>query len=220
MIARAVVVPQAPLLVPELAAGAAGETEPVRSACLRAVAALTEVSGDWTALAAGPPAVVGPPARGSLRGYGVDRQVSLSAQGESPAAELPLPALVAGWLREQAGARSVEVHTVDGGPPPPVGDALLVLGDGSNRHGPRAPGGEHADAPQFDAELAKALGDADPAALAAVLESGRCDRLGVATRPAWLAFAELAAGPAWHAELLYSDAPFGVGYHVAVWSRR
>jgi aromatic ring-opening dioxygenase LigB subunit len=92
----------------------------------------------------------------------------------------------------------------------------LVLGDGSNRHGPRAPGSEDERAPSFDDAVAKALAKADAEALLA-LDPALADELGAGGRVPWQVLAGV--GDSWRAELLYSAAPFGVGYHVAVWER-
>lgn len=149
---------------------------------------------------------------------------------------LPLPALVAGWLRTQAGAAQVRVRLVepnlptadcrrvgaalahDLAGPDPVG--LLVLGDGSNRHTDRAPAAPDDRAGPFDDGVHAALAAADPDALLA-LDADLAAELNAVGRAAWqvLAGAVLATGGRWTAESLYSDHPFGVAYHVAVWNR-
>lgn len=221
MITRAVVVPHPPLLVPRLSPGPNPELAALREACVAAAGRLGPV---WTAVGAHPEdQVIGPDAAGSFRGYGVDERVRLSANGVRRT--LPLPALVAGWLREQAGAESVEVRLVAGSTAPAdcarlgkqlTGD-LLILGDGSNRHGPGAPGGEDVRAPAFDDAVAKALAKADTQALLE-LDPVLAEELGAGGRVPWQVLA--GAGGDWRAELLYSAAPFGVGYHVAVWELR
>ncbi|KFZ79393.1 aromatic ring-opening dioxygenase LigB [Amycolatopsis sp. MJM2582] len=227
MIRRVAVLPQPPLLIPELAAGAADECAELREACLAAVRRLTSASPDWIVIGAATGAPEVPEhASGSFRGFGVDLGVSLS-RVTAPETELPLPALVAGWLREQVGASSVRVHLVDAATPSDqceqfaraVGDhsAVLVLGDGSSRHGPRSPGGEDARAEDFDAGVRDALAKADTGALAA-LDPALAAELGAGGRAPWQVLAGLADGD-WTAEVLYSAAPFGVGYHVAVWER-
>ncbi|MFE5502583.1 class III extradiol dioxygenase subunit B-like domain-containing protein [Amycolatopsis japonica] len=227
MIRRVAVLPQPPLLIPELAAGAADECAELREACLAAVRRLTSASPDWVVIGAATGAPEVPEhASGSFRGFGVDLGVSLS-RVTGLETELPLPALVAGWLREQVGASSVRVHLVDPATPSDqceqfaraVGDhsAVLVLGDGSSRHGPRSPGGEDARAEDFDAGVRDALAKADMGALAA-LDPALAAELGAGGRAPWQVLAGLADGD-WTAEVLYSAAPFGVGYHVAVWER-
>ncbi len=240
MISRLVVVPHPPLLVPELVSGAVPDTEPVRSACLAAARELAAHAPDWVAVGVDPsgPRVV-EDATGTFRGFGVDVRVSLSDHASdtshtsdrshtahTPEAEedLPLPALIAAWLREQAGARSVRVHLVPPDLPTPdcvalgerlVGSpALLVLGDGSHRRGELAVGRPDDRAEPFDEDVRKAMAAADTAALRALDPSLAAD-LGAHGRAAW----QVAAGipGTWHCARSTFLAPFGVGYHVAVW---
>lgn len=242
VIIRAVVVPHPPLLVPELVGGAIAPTEAVRVASVTAARALAEVAGDWVAVAADPagPFVVHSQARGSFAGYGVDVPISLASDGDSMSLDsavdraLPLPALIAGWLRAAAGADRVHVHLVEPdlpaadcaafgaelasslAGPAPVG--LLVLGDGANRHTDRAPARPDDRSADFDRHVRDALAAADPDGLSA-LDAGLAAELGAMGRAAWqvLAGAARAVGEPWTGKLLYSDAPFGVAYHVAVW---
>lgn len=235
MITCVAAVPNPPLVVPELMGADAGQGSALRAACGRAAERLAAAAADWVAVGvAAAPATIGPSVRASFRGYGRDLQVALSADAElagtEAAARLPLAALVAGWLRDAAGARSVRVKLLpedasraecelagellaQGGE-----TGLLVLGDGSNRRGHRAPGGHDGRAEDFDAGVAAALGAADVDALLRI-DTELATQLGARGRPAWQALAWLARRSAWRAELLYSDAPFGVGYHVALWDR-
>lgn len=220
------VVPQPPLLVPALSPGANAELEALRAACRTAVDRLATTTREWVAIGAGEHERVLADVGGTFRGYGVDVPVRLSRDvgGDE---RLPLPALIAAWLREQAGADTVRVHLVDGDPAEcerlgkhlAHGDrtGLLVLGDGSNRHGPKSPGSEDERAPGFDDAVARALGSGDTAALRA-LDPALAAELGAGGRAPWQALA--GTGDDWRGELLYSAAPFGVGYHVAVWERR
>ena len=98
----------------------------------------------------------------------------------------------------------------------PVG--LLVLGDGSHRHGDRAPAHPDDRAGPFDDAVGAALAAGDPAALLA-LDADLAAELGAMGRAAWqvLAGAVRATGGRWRGDALYSDHPFGVAYHVAVW---
>ncbi|MFI9006266.1 hypothetical protein ACIGNX_03400 [Actinosynnema sp. NPDC053489] len=226
MISRLVVVPHPPLLVPELVSGAAAETEPVRSACLAAARDLAAHAPDWVAVGVDPsgPSVLDH-ATGTFRGFGADVRVSLSVDADpTPDPDLPLPALVAAWLRDRSGARSVRVHLV----PPDFSaadcaalgarlagsPALLVLGDGSHRRGEHAVGRPDDRAEPFDEDIHKALATADTAALRA-LDPALAAELGALGRAAW----QVAAGVpgAWRCTRSAFLAPFGVGYHVAVW---
>lgn len=235
MIRRVAVVPHPPLLVPELAPGAETETAGVRDAVAEAVAWLGESSRHWHAIGAhdGPHTTFEPPTRGSFGGFGVDVPVSLSDDASAPAtADLPLPVLVAGWLRAAAGAASVRVDLVPSDLPaadcqaigqelaglPGEDTVLLVLGDGSIRHGERAPARPDARASGFDAAVAAALSAADSAGLAA-LDPTLAGELGAYGRAPWQIAAGVLGDGRWVAKLLYSDMPFGVAYHVATWER-
>ena len=237
MIVRVAVVPHPPLLVPELAAGAAVETASLRDACLVAAGALAQQSPRWVAVAAVDPAAVTGTA-GSFVGYGVDVDVGLCPNATATdRVELPLPLLIAGWLRGQVGAAHVSVAVWpvlpgsstaqcrrigselaqrlrrDGDP---VG--LLVLGDGAATHTLRAPGYLDSRAHRLDGAVADALAAANPTALLD-LDVALAGELLVAGREAWqvAAAAAQALAPAYRGELLYSAAPYGVAYHVALW---
>lgn len=225
-------VPHPPLLVPELVAGAVAETEAVRRACVAAGKRLAALGRDWLAIAADSRfcGLTSADAVGTFRGYGVDKIVSLAEGNDVDDVEpgLPLPVLVAGWLREQAGAERVVVQTIN--PVDSVNDSrrvgerlarqdrpvgLLVLGDGSSRH-PGPSGHPDERSVDYDRRVRDALASADLDALLG-LDVELATELDVSGRAAWQALAGAAAGRSWRAELLYSDAPFGVGYHVACW---
>lgn len=239
VINRIAVVPYPPLLIPELTVRAGAETEQLRSACLRAVSSLTDVTAEWVAVGAdhSGPSVYGPDTAGTFAGFGVDVPVTFGSGRESAADPgLPLPALVAGWLRERAGAHQVTAHLLAVGATPeesrafgarlerssgadPVG--LLLLGDGTNRRDDRSPFPPDERAAAVDELIRAALATADPARLLE-LDADLAVELGVRGRSALQSLAGVveSAGGAWRGELLYSGTPFGVTYHVAVWSRR
>ena len=147
----------------------------------------------------------------------------------------PLPLLVAGWAAGRTGARvriRGELVAPDETPaacaalgsvlaaewaadPEPVG--LLVVGDGAATHTEKAPGYLDERAGPFDAGVAAALRDADGPALAA-LDPGLAAELFAAGRAPWQVLAGATAGEDWRGELLHSSLPFGVAYHVAVWT--
>ncbi|MFJ9640243.1 class III extradiol dioxygenase subunit B-like domain-containing protein [Streptomyces sp. NPDC101178] len=234
MLVAAAVCPCPPLLVPEVAAGAAPELDTARAACLDAVGVLAASRPDLLV-------VVGPgdgreyPAggHGSFRGFGVALDVTLGAP--DPAA--PGPALadslaVGAWLLDRArwtGA-PVEGLAVDGRGPAAVcartGQelaaraervALLVMGDGSACRTLKAPGYLDERAEAFDARATEALGSADLAALDA-LDETLAYELKVAGRAPWQLLSGAARGAGLAGRLLYEDAPYGVGYTVAAWS--
>jgi hypothetical protein len=240
MITRVAVVPNPPLLVPELVPGSVADTAGVRDAVLEAAAWLAEESEHWLAIGVhdGPRRAVPPSTRSTFAGYGVDVPVALSDEpGGEVEPDAPLPALVAGWLRGQTGATSVHVELVPPGYPPdeciglgrrladaaqrsavPGPGVLLVLGDGSIRHGERAPARPDERAPAFEARVAAALAKADAAALSSIEPELAAD-MGAMGRAAWQVAAGVLGDDRWVSKLLYSDTPFGVGYHVATWER-
>lgn len=247
------VLPEPPLLVPELATGAAIETAELRAACEAAAARLAGSSACWIAVGAdvGGRRTIGPGSRGSFVGFGVDVQVGLDTagpvtssgpgtySGSASAADprFPLPLLVAGWAAGRTGA-AVRVRGELVAPdapqttcgelgaalaaecaaaPGPIG--LLVVGDGAITHTVKAPGYVDDRAGPFDAAVATALGAADPAALAD-LDADLAAELGASGRAPWQVLAGAAHDRAWRGELLHSSMPFGVAYHVAVWTPR
>ena len=239
MLTLVAVLPEPPLLVPELATGAATEPAELRAACVGAATRLGASSARWVAVGAdaGGRRTVRPPVRGSFVGFGADVVVGLDpASAAVPVdPELPLPLLIAGWVAA-AGDVAVSIRgelvapdedpracaelgsalaTEFAADPDPVG--LLVVGDGATTHTAKAPGYLDERAGPFDAAVAAALRDADTGALAH-LDVGLATALHVAGRAPWQVLADAAADRRWRGELLYSAVPYGVAYHVAVWT--
>lgn len=243
------VVPSPPLMIPQLAAGGAGESAPMRRACLDAAARLAAGCDRWVVLGAHRDGADpdgadrdgadrdGGQALGTFSGFGVDVRVSLTPEPVGPPrADLPLPVLIAGWLRGQVAPRlcaDAELIAPDLstarcralgaalaariGP----GTGLLVVGDGAVTHTEKAPGHLDPRAGPFDRAVASILAAADPEGLLD-LDAGLAAELGAIGRAPWqvAAGAVAAAREArWHGELVYSGAPYGVGYHVALWRR-
>ncbi|MBR8639313.1 class III extradiol dioxygenase subunit B-like domain-containing protein [Streptomyces tuirus] len=237
MLVAAAVCPGPPLLVPEVAAGAAPELDAARSAC-------TDALGALAAARPGRLVVVGPvdgagsetyPAgtRGTFRGFGVDLDVRLGRDGGTdPGRRLPYALAVAAWLLERTGWSDAPVEGLG------VGErlapercarigrdiaagservALLVMGDASACRTLKAPGYLDERAAPFDAEVARALGTADVAALA-TLDTGLAHELKASGRASWQVLAGAAEGADLGGSLLYEDAPYGVGYVVATWT--
>jgi hypothetical protein len=218
------IIPSAPVMVPELAAGAADELTDLRDAVFIAVGSLPS---RWIAVGVGPAdATVGPDSAGTFAGYGVDVRVMLSADAGKPT-ELPLCALITGWVRDRAkpdaraevrayaADRDVDAALVRGRrlraeideTEDPIG--VLVVADGAHTLTPPAPGGYHPDSIPVQAALDDALAAGDTAALARLPE-------GIVGRVAYQVLAGLAASPR-SAKELYRGAPYGVGYFVGVW---
>ncbi|MFF4652488.1 hypothetical protein [Streptomyces sp. NPDC001380] len=241
MLVAAAVCPCPPLLVPEVAAGAAPELDALRDACDRALRAVAEARPDRL-LVVGTTDEGDPGrrnsfpwgARGSFRRYGVDRTVRLGTgrdPGDGTWGELTASVAVGAWLLERAGwtgpceARCVRpdedpdaclrlgAELAEAAPR----TALLVLGDGSARRSLKAPGYLDGRAEAFDAAAARALAAADTAALAA-LPPDRAAGLMAAGRAPWQVLAGAAGGAGLGGRLLYDEAPYGVGYLVAAWT--
>jgi hypothetical protein len=98
----------------------------------------------------------------------------------------------------------------------------LVLGDGSARRSPKAPGALDEDALPFDTAVAKALATVDIAAIRD-LHPARAHALMAAGRAPWqvLAGAVDSVPPSvgFEAGNLFHDAPLGVGYFTVAWRR-
>lgn len=236
MIARVAVVPHPPLLVPELVGGDHPEVARVRDATVAVAAGLAAAASRWVGLGAAPGEARDLDAHraGTFAGFGVDVVARLSGNDAVPDPAMPLPALVAGWLRERVGAAEVPVRLVPAdlpaaacreygerlarelAGPEPVG--LLVLGDGSHLHGERAVGRPDPRAVAFDDAVHAALAAADPAGLAR-LDPGMAAELGAAGRAPWQVLAGLAAADprGWKGTEARLLVPFGVAYHLAVW---
>ncbi|WP_432752612.1 class III extradiol dioxygenase subunit B-like domain-containing protein [Streptomyces sp. JL2001] len=235
MLVAAAVCPCPPLLVPDVATGAAPELDAARTACADAVGLLAASRPDRLFVVGpadeGARGVFPAGSAGSFAGFGVDLSVRL---GDGPAGERPLPAslAVAAWLLERAAWTGAPVEGLGVGEPLEAARcaatgrelaasaervALLVMGDGSACRTLKAPGYLDDRAAGFDAEAARALGTADTAALLA-LDEDLAHTLKVAGRAPWQVLAGAAAGTGLDGRLLYEDAPYGVGYFVAAWS--
>jgi hypothetical protein len=219
------IVPSAPVLVPELAARAADELTGLRDAVLAAAALLPS---RWIAVGVGPAdAEVGPDAVGTFAGYGIDLRVTLSPDASDSPAELPLCALIAGWVRGQANPRAraeIRVHAADLGVDAalergrrlraeideavdPIG--VLVVADGAHTLTPPAPGGYDPASVPVQAALDDALAAGDAAALTGLPDA-------IVGRVAYQVLAGLTPSPR-SAKELYRAAPYGVGYFAGVW---
>jgi hypothetical protein len=220
------IVPSAPVLVPELAGAAAAEVADLASAVVAAAAPLPP---SWIVVGTGPSDdVLGPNTAGTFAGFGADVRVRLAPQAPVEPVELPLCALIGGWVRAQArpeAAAQVRVYAGDHDPdaalhrgrqlraeidriPGPVG--VLVVADGANTLTPSAPGGY--DPGNADAQLAldDALATGDVAALARVPAQ-------IVGRVAFQVLAGLSEPAPRSAKELYRGAPYGVGYFAGIW---
>jgi hypothetical protein len=232
----AAVCPHPPLLVPEVASGAASELDDLRLACVDAVRHLVAAAPDRIVVVGS-----GPTPSGAEIGRG----------------DVPLSLAIGEWL---LGQHPAEVRPVDTWAPAaeceaagralataPERIALLVMGDGSACRGPKAPGYDDPRAEGLDNAVADALARADAAALMA-LDPDLARELRCAGRAPWQVLAgamsddatsngalsdgarsngalsdgaasrsRLSDGhPTWRGELRYNAAPYGVAYFVAI----
>ncbi|MBW1600851.1 class III extradiol dioxygenase subunit B-like domain-containing protein [Streptomyces sp. JJ66] len=235
MLAAAAACPCPPLLVPEVARGAAHEMDDARAACAEALDVLAAARPDRLVVV-GPadPATRGtfpPGSHGSFRGFGVDLDVTL---GHGPGGDRPLPSslAVAAWLLARADWDAAPVRGVGvaetlapercaatGRELAADGEriAVLAMGDGSACRTLKAPGYFDERAAAFDAETARALGTADAAVLGA-LDAELGYELQVSGRASWQVLAAAVGNARLSGKLLYDSAPYGVGYFVACWS--
>jgi hypothetical protein len=223
VITAAAFCPHPPVLVPEVAQGAAPELDDLRAAC-RAAIRRAGAGARLLVVGAGDRAArFGPTVRGSLAGFGVPVEIPLGADEPGPT-ELPLSLTIGAWLLRDAlgpgcGATGWSVVTGEEDAPE-LGDdpvALVVMGDGSARRSTAAPGYLDERAEPFDARVAAALAGGRPEELRRDPEPA--GELLAAGRPAWTAAAGLLGADRFGAELLYAAAPYGVGYFVAAWPR-
>jgi hypothetical protein len=220
------IIPSAPVMVPELAASAAEELAGLRQAVFATAASLPP---RWIAVGvSAADEVLGPDRAGTFAGYGVDRRVTLSPGTGGPLTELPLCALIAGWVRGQAKPEArAEVrvyaadHDVDAAlvcgrrlraevddAVDPVG--VLVVADGAHTLTPPAPGGYDPDSIPVQAALDDALARGDADALTRLPDT-------IVGRVAYQVLAGLTEPAPRSAKELYRGAPYGVGYFVGVW---
>jgi len=227
MIVAAAICPCPPLLAAELA-GQAEVLPELRAACSVAVA---------TAIAAAPDLVVVAGADDQTGTWPPDGRLNVAAfapalgQGRGEDASrpaLPLPLGMGALLLDEAGYRGprafqgIAVSATSEAclrlgaqlaeSAPRV--ALLAMGDGSGRRSVSAPGYLDERAGPFDAAVERAVRDGDLAALAAI-DPGLAAELLAAGRPAWQALAGAIGAGRTKTEVLYCDAPFGVGYLAA-----
>jgi hypothetical protein len=224
-IVAAAVCPHPPIIVPELAFGAAAELDPLRAACLSAIDLLA-TADSLVIVGSGP--VTGErydaSAGGSFGPYGAP-QVHVG-DGEPV---LPLSLLVGAWLVGQSKVAELRRTSIAVG----VDESperclklgreiaegnerigLLVLGDGSARRSDHAPVHLHPRAEIFDSTVANALQAVDLEVLVA-LDPDLATVLQAAGRAPWQVLAGALESAALTGDLTYDAAPYGVGYFVA-----
>jgi hypothetical protein len=227
--------PHPPAVIPALAQGAAGDFEPMRTACEQVITHLHATGPDQLVIigTGSESRLFSPLARGSLAGYGVPVEAQLGAPGCGGPADLPLSLVIGGWLTSRAlGPRNgaIGVSVGPGFAASRVAAdlvglatdrllALVVMGDGTARRSRAAPGHLDERAAAFDAVVRVALRAGDGATLNQ-LDAELGTALLAAGTAAWIAAGGLLAGADYDAQLRYDDAPYGVQYFVASWLTR
>jgi hypothetical protein len=228
-VVAAAVCPHPPLLIPELASGAAPDLDDLRVACLAAVDALATAStivvvgSTLTGSTSTYPAAAG----GSFAAYGA-REVRIG----SGDLVLPLSLAMGGWLLEQSKAANLP-RTYVGVPATAPPDecvrlgqeiaagndriGLLVMGDASARRSEHSPVHLHPRAEIFDTTVASALQHGDFDVLAA-LDADLATELQAAGRAPWQVLAGALESATLTPDLTYNAAPYGVGYLVAAFT--
>ncbi|MFD3507049.1 hypothetical protein [Nocardia sp. NPDC058666] len=245
----AALVPSPPMLVPALCGrvpvSGSDPDDPtvvLRAAALDAATVLAARADRWIVIGVDShDRIYGSTTRGTFRGFGADVVVDLGPSVEpstSADSQLPLPVLIAGWLREQvAPGISVQARLIAADTSASecvaVGAALreeldashdqvavLVVADGAATLTLKAPGylDERAAAVQHDLDTALRTGSR--AGLAA-LPPELCAELLVDGRAAYQVLSGLFAADSTDPRVrtLYQGAPFGVGYDVSVWQQ-
>jgi hypothetical protein len=229
----AAVCPHPPLIVPEIAVGAATESDDLRSACDAAVAHLVDAGARTIVVVGGDEATRAHrvPLRGSFAAWGADMEIGVPGADHR---ELPLSLLIGAWLLQRVeGTSGLRRAMLGVAADEPVltcvalgADqhrdepwALLAMGDGSACRGLKSPGYDDPRAEPYDRGVSRALADADVDALIG-LDPVLSAELKVAGRAPWqvLAGAARAAGHAWRGRVTHEAAPYGVAYLVATWT--
>jgi hypothetical protein len=230
VITGAAFLPHPPMLIPDVAQGAAAELDDLRAACRVAIRRVVAADSKILVIGAGERRMrFDSTARGSLAGYGVSLEVSLGSAERGPI-ELPLSLTVGAWLLHDAlgpdrNASGYSVGPEGGSEPELLGPAadpdasvtLLLLGDGSARRSTAAPGYLDERAEGFDTTVVAALASGEARQLQVDVELG--DQLLASGPRVWGEAARLLESGTYAADVLYDSAPYGVGYFVAAWTR-
>ena len=247
MLITTAVVPGPPGFVAELMGSAAHELDDLRHAAdcvvsravfdLVAASAHSPSSGSVSAQVI----VVGPGQPGefnatgpvSFASFGRDVVVPALVEGQRCDRELPTPLMVARYLA----SRDIATHpehaqlwaaarwiTTNGADAAALGEhlradgtriGLILVADGASCHGPKAPRAQDARAQAYDDGVCAALASGQPGRLAQI-DVGLGDELGATGPQVWPVLLA-AAGSDGIGEVLWSGAPYGVGWAVATW---
>lgn len=238
MIVAVASVPATPLLIPEVAAGAAGELDDLRADCRRAIAeagadatrAIIVVSGTRTRALNDCSTV-------SLAGLGLPLSVDLAASDKARAVAplndldsadaAPVGVAIGAWLLASVGWTGdrlvVEVgdaqaaadlirRAADG-----ADSVVIAVADASAGRTEKAPAALVPGATEFDTRLVDALGLADLEWFTDPGQATQAHVMACAGMPVWAAVASALDGAQPRCGHVSFVDPYGVGYPVATW---
>ena len=212
-----ILVPGAPVMVPELSGAAAEDSA-------RQVGQIVETLRRTAVGATGvrvygtdPGGRTVDDVRSTLARWGADVPVGRTGSRLADHDRVPDAALIAWWLLDRAGIALPRVFTGVTSESPHTlmaleSELVVVVADGAASLTPRAPVPEDPRGVDLDARLTGWLRTGGE-----LPDPGRevAEEVGWWSRPAWLMLAEIIDGRQPNAA--HSWAPFGVGYHHAVW---
>lgn len=236
----AAVCPQPPLLVPEISGTNSVDERTLaslRRACVSAVERMYDRNvAEVVIVGAGPDhgRRYQAETRGTFAAFGrPDVEIGLGrhqALASAPV-DVPLSILVGSWILQQVPSDVPRWAVTAGSDDDPATcmrlgrslDAsrertgLLVMGDGSARRSWHSPAHLHPRGEAYDQIVADGLESADVEVLSCI-DPAMSDEVAAAGRPAWQVLAGAGAGRRWSTDLLWSGAPYGVGYFVTTWT--
>jgi hypothetical protein len=223
VLVSAAICPHPPLLLPGLT-GAADVGAALRALCEAAVQEALEAAPDRVVIVGGAETTAAWDPATPLDGSPYGGPDVGRPAGSGP--RLPLSLLVGRTVLDWTGDLALQAVSTDASPHDCAAlgaelvaekrTTLLVMGDGSARRDPKAPGYVDERALAYDADVTGALSRADAAALSALDPQLAADLL-VAGRSAWQVLAGALGGRPAAGRLLHVDDPFGVLYVVATW---
>lgn len=172
----------------------------------------------------------------SFASFGRDVAIPALVEGRQGDGELPTPLMVARYLASRDIAEHPEhahqwasarwITTGGGVDGNALGEqlraegtrsSLILVADGATCHGPKAPRAQDIRAQVYDDGVCAALDSGQPGRLAQI-DAALGDELGATWPQVWPVFVA-AAGSDGIGEVLWSGAPYGVGWVVATWRR-
>lgn len=248
MLTSVCLVPATPLLAPPLGGAAAGELAALRGTVVASVQEMARQADTWMVIGAGEDGDGHPgdgieeypdaSSSGTFAGFGVDLRVTLrDGPGGAPPESMPLPLLIAGWLRGAvpAGLRPTAVRGlrvgreaapelcareggrlrggIDGAA---SRTGVLVIADGPDTLTATAPGAFDPDAEPLTRSVARAVAAGDCAALSR-LDPRACGRTGLDARGPLQVAAGMVGDDAVRVRHAGVQWPYGVAYYTGLW---